>query len=313
MISPVIFPVLSKVGVIIATTGRREVVTQTIDSILHRASLPACIVVVGAQKSDLPESDWSQSATRIILTLAPQKGSALQRNYGLALLPSTIEFVSFLDDDVELHDQYFYEVNNVFEQSPTLVAFSGMVLTNGNIETNKARKQLDEHNIPEGMPFFGHFPNKWPGLYGCSMNMRREIIELVKFDDNLPLYAIGEDTEVGFRLSQHGEVGGSARCPLVHLATRSGRIAEVGVGYAQIVNFIYFAHKEIGYPRFFCYFERLIKVPLANLIFSVFPRLDTHTFVDRKGRLRGNLLAFRDLIQGKAHPSRLLQIVKANL
>lgn len=303
--------VISGVGVVIATTGRRSVVAITIESILSRESLPESIVIVGAQQCDLPILDSSKSEVHIISILSPKKGLTTQRNYGVAQLPENVDYASFLDDDVELHDSYFSEVKNVFEHSPNLVAFSGMVVANGNIEFEQARKLLDEHIIPEGMPSFGYFRNKWPGLYGCSMNIRKEVIEKEKFDDNLPLYSLGEDIEVGFRLRNYGDIGGSARCPLVHLATKTGRITEIGVGYAQIINYLYFANKGIGYPRLSCYFERMIKTPFVNLFFSFFPQLDTYSSVDRKGRVRGNLLAFKDLLNGNAHPSRLVDVVNA--
>lgn len=96
----------------------------------------------------------------------------------------------------------------------------------------------------------------------------------------------------------------------MHLATKTGRIAEVGVGYSQIVNYLYFVNKGIGYPRLRCYFERMMKIPFANLIFSYFPQFDAYNSVDRKGRFRGNMIAFQDLIKGKAHPSRLIDVVE---
>lgn len=301
--------IIPSVGVVIATTGRKALITETLISLLGRDSLPACIVISGAKEGDLPDIESFESEVNLILTLSPEKGAATQRNHGLTQLPKDIDFVSFLDDDVEMHNSYFAEVRHVFESSPELVAFSGMVMVNGDIEPQQARQRLDAHVIPKGMPSFGYLRNKWPGLYGCAMNMRREIIDRVKFDDNLPLYSLGEDIEVGFRLSQYGAVGGSARCPLVHLATKTGRIAEVGVGYAQIVNYLYFVNKDIGYPRLRCYFERMMQIPFANLVYTFFPQLDSYRAVDRKGRLRGNMIAFQDLIIGKAHPSRLIDVV----
>lgn len=303
--------IISGVGVVIATTGRRSVVAATIESILSRESLPESIVIAGAQQSDMPTLDSLKSKVNIISSLSPKKGLTIQRNYGVTQLPENVDYISFLDDDVELHDRYFLEVKNVLEHSPNLVAFSGMVIANGDIESEQARKLLGKHVIPEGMPLYGCFRNKWPGLYGCSMNIRKEAITKEKFDENLPLYSLGEDIEIGFRLRKYGDIGGSARCPLVHLATKTGRIAEVGVGYAQIINYLYFTNKGIGYPRLSCYFERIIRVPFANLLFSLFPQFDKHSLVDRKGRLCGNLLAFKDLLKGNAHPSRLTDVVEA--
>src|SRR5205814_583712 len=118
--------------------------------------------------------------------------------------------------------------------------------------------------------------------------------------------ALGEDCEMGFRLSRHGAVGGSARCPVVHLAARSGRISEVGVGYAQIINFLYFAGKGIGYPRMATCWQHLVRLPLVNLFFRLFPSRDPQRSVDRKGRFRGNLLALADVVRGRIDPENLI-------
>jgi hypothetical protein len=42
----------------------------------------------------------------------------------------------------------------------------------------------------------------------------------------------------------------------------------------------------------------------SNLVRSLWP--EAH--VDRHGRLRGNVLALVDLLRGKAHPQRILEI-----
>lgn len=152
--------IIHGLGLVIATAGRQAVVSETVKSLLCRASLPRCIVIVGAQENDLPSIDLSQSGVKCILIVAPRKGLPIQRNYGVSQLSDDIDYVSFLDDDVEVHDSYFLEINNVFEGSPNLIAFSGMVIANGNIEKGSARRLLDSHEIPRGMPLFGHFPKQ---------------------------------------------------------------------------------------------------------------------------------------------------------
>lgn len=43
------------------------------------------------------------------------------------------EFVLFLDDDMEVLDLFFAEVQRVFEKQPNVAAFSGNVIVNGQI------------------------------------------------------------------------------------------------------------------------------------------------------------------------------------
>lgn len=300
---------IRSLGIVIATVGRREIVEQTIASLALRKTVPSEVIVVGATQNDLPALGNSVPF-QVRTLLAPVKGSAIQRNLGIRHLSSSIEFVTFLDDDMEVHNDYCAEVENVFRSAQSVAGFSGCIMANGNIDRAAARQLLNGHQIPVDMPVFGFYRNHWPGFYGCAMNVRRRWLDVEQFDERLPLYAIGEDCEMGFRLSRHGSVGGSARCPVVHLATRTGRISEVGVGYAQIVNYLYFAKKGVGFPRAATYYDKLIRLPLVNLFFSLFPRLEKRRAIDRKGRFRGNLLALRDVVRGRIDPMNLLRILE---
>ena len=302
--------VVHSLGIVIATVGRKEIVEQTIASMARRKTVPSQLIVIGANQNDLPLPP-RELPFQIQLLLSPAKGLPIQRNHGVRQLSSNIEFVSFLDDDMEVHDDYCAEVENVFRSGPEIAGFSGCILANGDIDRAGARRLLDGHQVPAGMPVFGFYPKLWPGFYGCAMNVRRHWLKVEEFDERLPLYALGEDCEMGFRLSRHGSVGGSARCPVVHLATRTGRISEVGIGYAQIINYLYFANKGVGFPRLATYFDKLIRLPLVNLFFFLFPFLEKKRSIDRKGRFQGNLLALRDVTRGKIEPMSLMKITSS--
>ena len=300
--------IIAGVAVVIATVGRRNIVKETIDSLATRTTLPEVVIVVGVSVEDLPEISPSWPFP-VIVKQSPIKSSATQRNVGIKNLPDNIHTVCFLDDDMEVHDNYFLEVESSM-RAKEIAGFSSIVLVNGNIERNKAREILDRYMIDPNLPGFGFMRDKWPGFYGCAMTVRRSLLEIEKFDENLPLYAIGEDAEMGFRLSRHGFVGGSGRSPVVHLAAKSGRISEVGVGYAQVINILYFANKGIGYPKSKAYWESLVKLPLVNLVCLLVPKLEKRRNIDRRGRVIGNLYALRDVVIGKIDPMRLLKIIK---
>ncbi len=302
---------VNSVGVIIATVGRSDIAEQTIRSLAFCKSVPQMVIVVGANEKDLPRLA-AELPFEILLLIAPAKGLPLQRNYGIKKLPAAVEFVAFLDDDMEVHDNYFAEIENVFRTAPEVAGFSGTIIANGKIDRVAGRQLLDGYQIATGMPVFGFYPKRWPGFYGCAMNIRRRWLEVEQFDERLPLYAIGEDCEMGFRLSRHGSVGGSGRCPVVHLAAGSGRISEVGLGYAQIINYLYFAHKGVGFPRLATYWDKLVRLPLVNLFFWLFPASEQRHLIDRKGRFRGNLLALRDVALGQIEPQKLVTIVSAS-
>jgi hypothetical protein len=300
--------VIAGAGVVIPTTGRPDIVRQSVASLAARRTVPEVVVIAGAAREDIP--DIPVMAVPVITTIAPAKGSSIQRNHGVRQLPDAIRNVLFLDDDVEVHDDYCLEVDRVFGANPDVAAFMGSLLTTGRgINRCAARQLLDTHRIDPRIPAFEFLPKRWPGLYGCTMNVRRALIQKEPFDERLPLYAIGEDTEIGFRLRRLGRVGGSGRCPIIHLAEAVGRISEVGVGYAQVINYLYFVRKGIGYPRMGGYFQALLATPATNLVFAALPWLDPRKSVDRGRRSRGNLLALRDALAGRIDPQRLVDVL----
>lgn len=295
-------------GVVIATMRRPDILAETIAALACRTTVPAHVLVIGTEAADLPPP-IAAAPFPIYYLVSPRRGLTAQRNYGTSQLPATIRDVAYIDDDVEVHDDYCQEVSRVFADDPEVTAFSGCLLSNAsNTSRTAARTLLDSYAIHPQLPGFERLASKWPGLYGCTMNIRRTLIERERFDENLPLYGLGEDVEIGFRLRRHGKVGGSGRCAIVHLAARSGRISEVGVGYAQIINFVYFARKRIGYSYRHCLFQRVAPVLLRNIA-SGFFGLRGRDDADYRGRLKGNLVALRHLLGGSVDPGRLVEVM----
>jgi hypothetical protein len=301
-----VFTTVPDLALVIASTGREQILLSTVRSVLLRKHVPEQIILVGATEGDIPfvQSD----RTEIVSLRSPVKGASHQRNFGIRNIREGIRFVSFLDDDCEVHDAYFLEVARCFSNNTNLAAFSGYVMRNGNIEREVGREILDSHVIPEGMPAYGFLKDKWPGLYGCAMNFRYKHLVREEFDENLVKYSLGEDTEIGFRMRRYGDVGGSARCPVVHLACSGGRGSEVKLGYSQIANYYYFVRKGIGYPKRKFISQNLLGLPITNFIGILRESSRGPHTVDRKGRLKGNLLAIYDLLRGKIHPSRIDQL-----
>lgn len=131
--------------------------------------------------------------------------------------------------------------------------------------------------------------------------MRRIVVEREPFDDNLPLCALGEDIEAGLKFRRPGDVGGPARCVIVHLAARSGRLSEYKVGYSKVAKPIYSYRKSIGYSAIE-HAKQLLLSFTANILYMIFSSHDRRVDIDRVGRLKGNLHASRDLLSGKLSP-----------
>jgi GT2 family glycosyltransferase len=120
----------------------------------------------------------------------------------------------------------------------------------------------------------------------------------VRFDEGMPYYAWYEDLDFTRRLAAGA---GMVRLPGargVHLGTKMGRGPGVRLGYAQVVNPVYLARKgSYAWNRALRSVARHVAM---NLLRAGWPE----PWVDRWGRLRGNVAGLRDLLGGHCDPAR---------
>ncbi len=144
------------------------------------------------------------------------------------------------------------------------------------------------------------------GAYGCNMVIRAAARPDARFDENLPLYGWLEDLDFSAAFAAAGRVVKSNLCVGVHLGVKSGRSPGLQVGYSQIANPHYLATKGTMDPR------RALKKATQNVIANLVRSFAPEPYVDRRGRLRGNLLAFSDLMRNRIHPMRVLDLATAS-
>ncbi len=140
------------------------------------------------------------------------------------------------------------------------------------------------------------------GLYGCNMVFRAAAVSGLRFDENLPLYGWQEDIDFSHWAGRRGRLVRSAALAGVHMGEKAGRSSGKRFGYSQIANPLYLLKKR-SMPR-----DRALRLMrnnlISNLILSVLPE----PYVDRRGRLLGNLLALVDLARGRLDPRRILDL-----
>ena len=88
----------------------------------------------------------------------------------------------------------------------------------------------------------------------------------------------------------------------VHLGTKRGKGGEVRLGYSQVINPAYIAQKGNMAPSYAL--RLIVKNIIANLIKSLTPE----TYIDRRGRLRGNLIGLMHLMKGRLTPEYVLEL-----
>jgi GT2 family glycosyltransferase len=121
----------------------------------------------------------------------------------------------------------------------------------------------------------------------------------VQFDVNLPLYGWLEDIDFSRRMACHGRIVNCSSLLGVHLAIKRGRNSGVQFGYSQVANPLYLLRKG---SMSAAYSLRHIAGNLSkNMLHSFKPE----PWVDRRGRLKGNLMAMGDLFVGRLDPRRI--------
>lgn len=298
-----------RIGVGIATKGRPTILAETLAELGRQTRLPDEVLICPTAEADLP----GEAATRALPFSTPPRiipepldgtaGLSTQRN---RLLDETgADVLLFLDDDFFPAPTYLAVLEAAFASNPNLVGTTGIVLADG--VTGPGLTPA------EGRAVLGreHSASRREGAdapvaetYGCNMAFRMATVREngVRFDENLPLYSWQEDNDFSRRIGRHGTLLRLAGARGVHLGHKGGRTSGVRLGYSQVANFVYLVRKgSVPGPSAARHILRNIA---ANLLRSVRPE----PWVDRRGRLRGNILALADLVRGRCDPRRIVSL-----
>lgn len=286
----------------IATAGRRDVLTATIDHLATQSRLPDRLFVCPAREDDVDPSILTRYGDLIQLVHGP-KGLPHQRN-AIVRAASDADVVVFFDDDYFPQPDFLAEAERLFSDRPDVVVATGKVLADGikgpglSVEQGMAYLAADVGCSAESGLVAAY------NAYGCNMAIRMSpmLTNGIFFDETLPLYAWWEDVDLSRRLAPYGLIVRSERLRGVHLGSKRGRTPGRRLGYSQVANLAYLIRKGsisrgIG-------LKMITRNFLANLFRSLYPE----AWVDRRGRLIGNCLAIRDVLCGKDSPSNILKM-----
>jgi glycosyltransferase involved in cell wall biosynthesis len=284
----------------IATRGRPLILSETVAFLEKQLRQPDAILVAYSDPADL--GDAPHRFPHVTFIQAPL-GLTRQRN---AILAQVLEndLLLFIDDDFYLDPHYLEITEQIFINHPGIVASTGNVLADDvkgpgltpaqaiAIVTDSTAAQQEQHITPTFL------------AYGCNMCLRLATIREhhLRFDETLPLYGWYEDWDFSGQMSSFGTIAHISNACGVHLSVKTGRITGVRMGYAQVANPIYLARK--GTFLWSNVFRFIVGPFLKNLVRSLAP--EAH--VDRLGRFRGNLVAFRDLLTGNLSPGQITEL-----
>ncbi|MCJ2099448.1 MULTISPECIES: glycosyltransferase family 2 protein [Methylobacterium] len=285
----------------IATRDRTQILERTMDRLLVQTRLPDEVILCSPAALDLTAARY-RSAPFPIRHVVSELGLTKQRNTIMRSMERS-DVLLFIDDDFFLGRTYIAEMIEAFGDTSIVVA-TGTVVADGikgpGLSPEAAEQIIardDAHPRPRGMKEVRHG-------YGCNMALRyRTLVEHgLDFDENLPRYGWYEDVDLMRRLARHGRAVQCTSARGVHLGTKLGRSSGKFLGYSQIANPIYL-HKKGTYDRR----EAVVSIVqnfAANLVRSARPE----AYIDRRGRLIGNLIGLRDLATRRLHPLKALQL-----
>lgn len=288
--------------VIIATADRPDLIGRLLKH-LDAQRRPADEVIISAP--DETHVGRCQKHAFVTTYVYGKRGSSAQRNLGLNLALGRADIITFFDDDFLPAKDYLQRVVTAFEEHPDWAVVRGHAVKDGangpgiTFEAGLAALQSAEGSRSLTLP---EVVCDQVGGYGCNMSVRAAHVGDLRFDERLVLYGWQEDIDFTSQLRPYGRVVSLSTLIGVHLGVKSGRVSGVRFGYSQIINPIYLIKKgtiPIGFAT------RLMGRNLAaNIVRSLWPE----PYVDRRGRLKGNLLAACHLIQGKVAPEYVLSL-----
>lgn len=259
--------------IIIPTLNRKEDLVKTVRSVLDQKVLPKELVIVDQSKTkesyQVIQKIFSKRETNVSLRYiwdSSIPGLTHARNRGIQ--ESSGDIIMFLDDDVELDENYTKEILEAFCANLEIGAVGGIV-------ENYCMKFWKK--IAHSIFCLGSFrderwvvsseclSNKKEEVYlktntlsGCNMAFRRHILDKIRFDENYRGYSFGEDIDISFRVSRDYKIFLISKARLIHKA--KGRASKYEKDLRR-------GYKEISYSKYYFFKKNVPKTPLNILLY----------------------------------------------
>jgi glycosyltransferase involved in cell wall biosynthesis len=297
-----------RISVVICSVGRPESIAAILPWISRQTHKPTEVVLVVTKEADLPPKHKLEIGLPVEVIFS-EKGLPKQRNRGLVAVHERCDAVFFIDDDYMPSKTALEGIAHSFATFPSAVGVTGRLLADGihtgGVSFDEAGEMIEAYERGEGARTKAPkaLKRNLVGLYGCNMAYRLDKIGVTWFDERLPLYGWQEDVDFASRV--RGEKIKSDALVGVHCGVKGGRETSGRLlGYSQVANPAYLIAKG-SLPAGFA-----IKLMARNVIANHLKSLKPEPWIDRRGRVRGNWLALVDLLRGRSHPERILDMMK---
>ncbi len=285
-----------KIAVGVATSGRKAILACMIDRLAAQTRKPDHLFLSPATDDDI-DMERLRSAPFPVSIISSPKGSCPQRN-AIIHAAAGMDMLTFFDDDFFPATNYLAETEALLEADENIVVATGHVIYDGiggpGLTVEEADRILKGDADPDPAPVIEATHN----AYGCNMTFRLQPIltHRVYFDEELPLYAWQEDVDLCRRLRAYGTIVRFNRLRGVHLGAKVGRTSGLRFGYSQIANPLYLVRKRTVSLKW------ALRLMGGNVASNIVGSIKPPPYIDRRGRLRGNLVALRHLLSGSLDP-----------
>lgn len=290
-----------KIAVGIASSGRPQMLREVLGEIAKQSRLPdGLIVCVPGPEDAPPPCPQEQPIPEIIFG---PRGLTRQRNEILRHA-AAFDILVFFDDDFVPERSYLAEMEDVFTRHPDVALVTGLVIADGilgpGLDIGAARSLLAAADRTAAADQLDDVLNG----YGCNMAIRLApvLANGYSFDERLPLYGWLEDLDFSRQLAARGRIVKMAGARGVHLGVKGGRQSGRRLGYSQIANPLYLLRKGT------CPWRTAARLISRNLAANCVRSFRPEPYIDRVGRVVGNLMAIRDLVGGRLDPQRILKM-----
>jgi GT2 family glycosyltransferase len=292
----------TRTAVVIATKGRRQALNRLLQ-VLEQQTLPPSLVVISAtEDADVGGKLHTWLNVEVILGSA---GTCIQRNRALDSLQKRSDVVFFFDDDFVPSPHWIERTVRIFRAEAGVAGVSGRVVRDGAMSDAVSWEEADRliGEADADTSDSDDSLSEASDLYGCNMAFRMSAIGAeVRFDERLALYGWLEDKDFSRTAGKSGRLVQCGDLIGVHLGLKQGRVSGTKFGYSQIVNPWYLRRKGTLSAKEA--WSNTLKALAVNGIKTIRPE----SFIDRRGRFKGNVVAVRHLLSGICSPEKAAEL-----
>lgn len=235
---------------VICTRDRPDELRRCLATLAHQSIPPAEVVVVDASEADSEatvRAIGEEADLRVVYVRHPP-GRTRQLNHGIGV--STGDPVFLIDDDVELDPAFHQQMLTAFERGRDVGGVQGTIIddTYGS-PLKRAFRTVFLHSrhtqdrpgrlLPSGYyttPVRPSDLREAQALRLCGLGFRRQVFDDFSFDESLEGYALKEDVDFSYRVSQRYRLLIAPEAKFRHLKTPAARIGVREKSRMHIVN-----------------------------------------------------------------------------